>query len=85
MYRLMIVEDEPIERQGIHLMLDNGFGPRLEICEAADGYEAVRQCRAFQPHIVMIDIHMPGMNGLETVVALRRIGQYHTICHFNLA
>ena len=73
MYRLMIVEDEPIERQGIHLMLANDFSALLEICEAEDGYEAVRLCRTFKPHIVMIDIHMPGMNGLETIVALRQI------------
>lgn len=73
MYRLMIVEDEPIERQGIHLMLANGFPTLSDICEAEDGYEAVRLCREFQPHIVMIDLHMPGMSGLETIVELRRI------------
>lgn len=73
MYRLMIVEDEPIERQGIHLMLTNGFDTLSEICEAADGYEAIRLCRDFKPHIVMIDIHMPGINGLETIVELRKI------------
>lgn len=70
---MMIVEDEPIERQGIHLMLANSFSTLLTICEAEDGFEAVRVCKEFKPHIVMIDIHMPGMNGLEAIVALRQI------------
>ena len=73
MYRLMIAEDEPIERQGIRLMLENNVSGLSAIREAADGMEAIELFRSFHPHIVLMDIHMPGFNGLETIDAIRKI------------
>jgi two-component system response regulator YesN len=69
----MIVEDEPIERQGIRLMLENNVSGLSAICEAADGMEAIELFRSFRPHIVLVDIHMPGINGLQTIDAIRKI------------
>jgi len=73
LYRLLIVEDEPIERQGIRLMLENNVDSLSEIREAADGMEAVELFKSFRPNIVLVDIHMPGINGLETIDAIRKL------------
>ena len=73
MYRLMIVEDEPIERQGLKLMLEHNCNCLSQIFEASDGMEAIKHCKSFAPDIVLIDINMPGINGLDTIRTLREI------------
>lgn len=73
MIRLLLVEDEPIERQGIRLMLENSCPNLAPICEAANGIQALELCRGYRPHLAMVDIHMPGLTGLETIRALQEI------------
>ena len=69
--KLLLVDDHPIVLDGIksHLSAQEEF---LVVGDAADGQEAVRQARLLQPDIVLMDISMPHMNGLEAVTILRR-------------
>ena len=60
--RLLIVDDHEIFRRGLRALLE----PEWEICgEASDGLDAVKQCEALRPDVVVIDVTMPGLNGLE--------------------
>jgi DNA-binding NarL/FixJ family response regulator len=62
--RLLIVDDHEIFRRGLRALLE----PSLEwqICgEAVDGIDAIEQCRSLKPDIVVLDVSMPRMNGLE--------------------
>lgn len=70
MYRLLIAEDESIVRNGILRAIDwDRIG--FEICGAAeDGLEALEMIREFQPDVLVTDIKMPGMTGLELLHAL---------------
>src|SRR5476649_705280 len=61
---ILLVDDHDLVRQGLRSMLEGQ--PGWTICaEAATGREAINLAEQFQPDIVVIDIHMPGMDGLE--------------------
>jgi len=67
--RLMVVDDHEVLRQGLRFMLRNEAG--VEICaEANDGAEAVEAIDGVSPDVVLLDVKMPNVDGLET---LRRI------------
>ena len=67
--RILIADDHDVVRQGLRALLETQ--PGWEICgEAATGRETVEKTRKLKPDIVLLDIIMPELNGLE---ALRRI------------
>jgi two-component system, NarL family, invasion response regulator UvrY len=68
--RILIADDSVLVRSGIaDLLRDNGW----EVCgEASNGTEAIQQARVLLPDLVLLDISMPGMGGLEIASALRR-------------
>ncbi|MET0787332.1 MAG: response regulator [Paenisporosarcina sp.] len=66
MIKLLIVDDEPIERDGMQAILQKAY-PTLEIKQAKNGKVAVELADVFKPDLIMMDIMMPGINGLEAV------------------
>ncbi|WP_028390029.1 response regulator transcription factor [Bacillus cihuensis] len=66
MKRLLIVDDEQIVREGLKAILLKGF-PEMEIEEANNGKKAIEKAESFMPDLVLMDIKMPGMSGLEAV------------------
>ena len=64
MTRILIADDHGIVRAGLKLLLNRISGTEV-VAEAADGREAVRLAKAFQPDIVLIDVAMPLLNGLD--------------------
>ncbi|MFX3675214.1 MAG: response regulator [Paenisporosarcina sp.] len=69
MIKLLIVDDEPIERDGMQAILQKAY-PDLEIKQAKNGKIAVEMASLFNPDLIMMDIMMPGMNGLEAVTQI---------------
>lgn len=62
--RVLIADDHPIVRQGLRTLLASV--PRFEVvAEASDGSEAVALALDLQPDVVVMDLHMPGVDGIE--------------------
>lgn len=62
--RVLIADDHPMVRQGLRTILDSEA--RFEVCAEADsGRDAVLKARTERPDIALVDISMPGMNGIE--------------------
>ncbi len=71
MIRILIVDDHVVVRQGLRIFL--GLDPDLEIvAEAADGAEAVELARRHRPDVVLMDLLMPVMSGVEATATIRR-------------
>ena len=69
MTTVLLADDEALVRAGLRMILESE--PELEVvAEAADGAEAVAQCRAHRPDVALLDVRMPGIDGLH---AARRI------------
>jgi DNA-binding NarL/FixJ family response regulator len=63
-FRILIADDHEIVRQGLRSMLESHTG--WEVCgQAVDGREALRQVEALNPDLVVLDIGMPNLNGLD--------------------
>lgn len=70
--RLLLVDDHPVVREGLRSCL--GAQPGLAIVgEAASGEEALRLAARVRPDLVLLDINLPGINGLETAARLRAV------------
>lgn len=70
--RVLIVDDDTLIRTGLRLILDTQSD--LEVVgEAGDGEVAVTQTRALHPDVVLMDVQMPRMNGLEATAALAKL------------
>ena len=65
MKRVLIADDEPIERMIVSRTVEKYFSEELTVVSAANGREAVEQFFAGDCQIALLDIEMPGMNGLE--------------------
>jgi DNA-binding NarL/FixJ family response regulator len=74
--RVLLVDDQPLFRQGLRTLLS--VQPNLEIVgEASQGESAVQKARSLQPDVVLMDLRMPVMNGVE---ATRRIRAQEPRC-----
>jgi DNA-binding NarL/FixJ family response regulator len=69
--RILIAEDHALVREGLKVLLSQD--PQFEIVgEAEDGRDAVRAIGELKPQVVLMDLTMPGMNGMEAIVDIKR-------------
>jgi DNA-binding NarL/FixJ family response regulator len=68
--RILIVDDHTVVRKGLRALLsDEKYGIQV-VGEAADGREAIELTRLLQPEVILLDLAMPGMSGLEAIPAI---------------
>lgn len=71
MIRIMIADDHAVVRQGLKMFLS--LDPTLEIIgEASNGKEALENARLLKPDVILMDLLMPVMNGIEATAAIKR-------------
>jgi DNA-binding NarL/FixJ family response regulator len=69
--RIMVVDDHPVVRDGLIAMLSTQADFKV-VAEASNGLEAVQKDAAFAPDIILLDLEMPHMDGVNTLRALRQ-------------
>ena len=68
--RILSVDDHPIVRQGIAGLVS--IQPDMALVgEASDGREAIQLFRMHRPDVTLMDLQMPGMNGVDALIAIR--------------
>ncbi len=67
--RLIIADDHRLFRQGLRYLLEQAGGFEV-VGEAEDGQQAVRLARTLTPHVILMDINMPGMDGVQATALI---------------
>jgi two-component system, NarL family, response regulator len=71
--RILIVDDHPVVRAGLTSML--GAQPGLEVVgSASSGEEALAMLQSHTPDLLLLDLRMPGMSGIDTLLEMKRLG-----------
>ena len=78
MYKILVVDDEALERSALRAVIERSFMPNCTVDVAVNGQEAIAKAERMRADIVLMDIEMPGISGLE---AARIIKQMLPRCH----
>lgn len=73
MHKVLLVDDQKLIRDGIKSLLGLS-GKVAVVAECADGSTVVDACRQYQPEVILLDLSMPVMNGVQTLAALQQEG-----------
>jgi DNA-binding NarL/FixJ family response regulator len=68
--RILVVDDHPVLREGIAALV-NGQPDMKLVGEASNGQEGLAQYRLHRPDVTLMDLQMPTMSGIETIIAIR--------------
>jgi DNA-binding NarL/FixJ family response regulator len=81
--KILIVDDHEVVRQGVRTILR--ARPEWTICgEAANGQEGIEAVRTLNPDIVILDITMPVMSGLEAALRIAKLGLHSSVLIFTM-
>lgn len=73
MYRLLIADDEALEREGLEIIVKRSLPGKFEIFQAKNGREAIEKAEEHKPDLILMDIKMPGIQGLEALKGIKKI------------
>jgi two-component system, NarL family, response regulator LiaR len=71
--RILLVDDHVIVRQGLHILLSSRADMTI-VGEASNGIEAVQLAQSLQPDVILMDVVLPGMDGIAAVRRIRELG-----------
>jgi DNA-binding NarL/FixJ family response regulator len=68
--RILTVDDHPLLREGIATLVNAESDMKI-VAEASSGEEAIKQFRKFRPEVTLMDLQMPGLNGIEAILGIQ--------------
>ena len=68
--RVLCVDDHPLLREGIAAIINNQ-PDMLLVAEASNGREAIQKYREYQPDVTLMDLRLPDMSGIDSMIAIR--------------
>lgn len=71
MYRLLIADDEALEREGMEWIVNRMMPGTFDIIHAENGRAAIQKAEELRPHIILMDVKMPGIHGLEALKEIK--------------
>lgn len=72
MMKILIIDDEPLARRRLHSVIDE-LGSGTVVAEGGNGEQALILCQQHQPDVVLLDIRMPGMGGIEAAHHINKL------------
>jgi len=72
LFKLLVVDDEKIVIDAVTFIIEKEFKEVIESTSAKSGREAIEKCQSFNPDIVLMDIRMPGINGMEAINEIKK-------------
>ncbi len=72
MYKILIADDEPIVLEGIKFIIEENFSDIEIVATASSGREAIEASNRVSPDIILMDIKMPGINGIEAIETIKK-------------
>ena len=74
MYRVLIADDEELELKAMHFFLERNYPEAVLLPDAQDGTQVIETVTKENPELLILDIEMPGLNGLQALTILRERG-----------
>ena len=82
-FKILIVDDHEVVRQGIRTILRSR--PQWEVCgEAVNGKDAIEKAKALDPDVIIMDITMPEMSGIEATREITKLGLRSAVLVFTM-
>lgn len=72
MYRIMVADDEGIVRESLTMIINRNFSGQCQIETAKTGRDVIELAENFRPDIALMDIQMPGINGIEAIREIKK-------------
>lgn len=72
MYKIMIADDEGITVEGLQYIISKNFAGQCSVEYAKTGREVIEKAETFRPDITFMDIHMPGINGIDAIREIKK-------------
>ena len=69
--KILVADDHDLFRRGVRAVLEGQ--PGWEVLEVVDGREAVEKAKTFHPHVAILDMQMPGLDGVEAAARIRKL------------